>query len=446
VALEVFVIVQLLLIVTTPAGILRIFALTIFLFLCLPQTLWSQELEDLKKGVVKIAARVEGKTEVGTGFIVRLDKDTAYIVTAAHVIEGDSRPQVAFYPLANVFLPAQIIGIEGGDPRGVALLVVKSGIPQEARAFSISTNAAVRGGEPVIVIGFPGQTGTPWMVAAGTIGGRKGSDITFSGEVAEGNSGGPLLQNGRVIGVIMQTGRMVSYAVPIASARFALEGWGVELTDSDEALLPKEISGKDGVAMVLVSSGDFLMGREKQQIYLDAFYVDKTLATTQIDWHEAEKYCRGRGKRLPSEAEWEKAGRLHLITVGKVDEWTADWYQEDYPEIRALRNPKGPSIGEPNDEEISRKEVWALSEAERRTEFFCSGSSGMSVCYNGECKEVPKCDSHQRIFEYENNLRDARQYIPARDMMKVVRKELDSRTGAFSRSESMVFRCAQDLK
>lgn len=426
--------------------LLRIFVLAIFLFFALSHALWSQDVEDLKKGVVKISARVEGKTELGTGFIVRLDKGAAYVVTAAHVIEGDSHPQVAFHPLANVFLPAEIIGIEGGDPRGVALLIVKGGIPKEARAFSISTKAAARGGESVTVIGFPGLAGTPWMVSTGTIAGRKGSDLTFSGVLGEGNSGGPLLQNGRVIGVIMQMGSKVSYAVPIASVRFAIEGWGVELTESDEALLPKEIRGKDGVVMVLVPSGDFLMGREGQQVYLDAFYLDETLATTGSDWHKAEKYCRDRGKRLPSEAEWEKAARRHLITVGRVDEWTADWYQKDYPEIRALRNPKGPSIGEANDEEIARAEMSARSDAERSTEFQCSGSSGMSVCYDGQCKEVPKCDAEKRIFWYENYLRDARQSIPARDMKKVVRKELNSRDGEFSRSGSVAFRCAQDPK
>jgi hypothetical protein len=43
-----------------------------------------------KLGVVKITAEVEGEQpKVGTGFIVRWEKDAAYIVTASHVIEGD---------------------------------------------------------------------------------------------------------------------------------------------------------------------------------------------------------------------------------------------------------------------------------------------------------------------------------------------------------------------
>jgi hypothetical protein len=108
-----------------------------------------------------------------------------------------------------------------------------------------------------MVIGFPAETGTPWLVTTGTLGGRRGSDITFSGVIGEGNSGSPLLFNGNVIGVITLMGSKVSYAVPIISARFAIEGWGVQFTESDQALLPKEITGEDGVTMVLVPAGDF---------------------------------------------------------------------------------------------------------------------------------------------------------------------------------------------
>ena len=63
-----------------------------------PPLLLAQDIDDMKRGVVKITAQAEGKTKVGTGFIVRLEKDAAYIVTASHVIEGDPKPQVTFFP------------------------------------------------------------------------------------------------------------------------------------------------------------------------------------------------------------------------------------------------------------------------------------------------------------------------------------------------------------
>ncbi|MCA9501278.1 MAG: hypothetical protein KC588_18965, partial [Nitrospira sp.] len=71
------------------------------IFLLFPGLLCATEIEEFKKGVVKITALVNGQSSVGTGFVVRLDKDAAYIVTAAHVISGDSKPQVWFFPLPH---------------------------------------------------------------------------------------------------------------------------------------------------------------------------------------------------------------------------------------------------------------------------------------------------------------------------------------------------------
>ena len=58
----------------------------------------TQSIQDLQKGVVKITAHAGGQQpRVGAGFIVRLEPEVAYIVTAAHVVEGDARPRVTFF-------------------------------------------------------------------------------------------------------------------------------------------------------------------------------------------------------------------------------------------------------------------------------------------------------------------------------------------------------------
>lgn len=205
---------------------------------------------------------------------------------------------------------------------------------------------------------------------------------------------------------------------------------------------------KDAATMVYVPAGEFLMGtsdadmeqykvlfplrkisrfdneRPQRKVFVDAFYIDRTevtnrqykqfltetgyepkhyldylpynapdLPATVLEWEDAVAYTEWAGKRLPTEAEWEKAARGTdgrfwpwgnewdatklsgndgtglkdgyketapvaqfpqgaspygaLDMAGNLWEWVSDWYDADYYRKNPRNvNPQGPETGD----------------------------------------------------------------------------------------------------
>lgn len=209
----------------------RALRLLFLLTAVVPSTLWANDIAQVKKGVVKVTAQVDGKHRVGSGVVVKVDDDHVYLVTASHVIEGDPQPNVFFYASPHRAYRARVLGLEGDDPAGLAALLVEGKIPADLVALHLDQATKVSGGEPITLIGFPRAEGAMWTVTTGTLSGRKGTALSFSGTADEGNSGGPVLFQGSVVGIVTQLGAKFNSAVPAVVARFALEGWGVRLTE-----------------------------------------------------------------------------------------------------------------------------------------------------------------------------------------------------------------------
>jgi len=332
----------------------------------------AQDLNILKTGVVKVIAKVHGSRRIGAGFIVRVEEDFVYVVTAAHVVAGSTtiQPKVAFFTKPNEPVPASILpGAEfGSDVGGLALLVVrgKAHIPQGIKPLTFpDVPVSISGKEKVTIIGHPGGR-KAWAVRTGTVEARKGRDITFHPSVTKRFSGGPILMNGQVIGIVMAKMPKFGLGLIYQSVQLYVEGSGVKpgvklrpvpppeppkLVTKDDPPTPKKITGEDGAAMVLVPAGKLLAGglgaqeeggsqvNLKREVYLDSFYIDQYKVTVDryhhflrmtnrehpwawdtvllprdaqkpvvgISWQDANAYCYWAGKRLLTEAEWEKA-------------------------------------------------------------------------------------------------------------------------------------------
>lgn len=214
---------------------MRVLAILAAALLC-PALLFGQDRggvsEELLGAVVKITSRAPGGPErTGTGFIVRVDGDLVYIATASHVIEGDPKPQVAFYHDKRRPVAADVGALEGGDPKGLAYLIVRDwAVAAKVKALSWSADRqSLSRGEDVLVIGF-GQGQGEWGVIRGSVASIAGSDIRIDGRIEAGNSGGPILKDGVVTGMVTSLNQGFGVGKSGIIVVTTLAGWDVPVS------------------------------------------------------------------------------------------------------------------------------------------------------------------------------------------------------------------------
>lgn len=197
----------------------------VLLMLLCPLLASAQDAASLRAGVVKIKSTLNNKSRTGSGFVVAIDGGTTYIITAAHVIEGDPNPKVEFFARQSVPFNASVVKQE----LRIDLAVLKvEGAPQSA-ALAFETAAKPKAGDEVVAFGFP-QGGGSWLMSKADLAGREGPDLIVSGSaIDQGNSGGPLIKDGKVIGVVQALQGKFVRAAPASMVVETLEGWGIAL-------------------------------------------------------------------------------------------------------------------------------------------------------------------------------------------------------------------------
>jgi hypothetical protein len=182
-----------------------------------------------ESAVVRITAKEGERSKTGTGFIVQLTADLAYIVTASHVVEGDDAPQIEFFTQRDRPVKASVKAAEVNDPKGLALLTVsgKQAMTPGLSALALDTGTQLKGGDEVMAIGFP-RMGGDWAVSKGHLSARQGRELIFAMPLSEGDSGAPLIKDGKVVALVTSEAQGRAFAAAAASVKLFLEGSGVQ--------------------------------------------------------------------------------------------------------------------------------------------------------------------------------------------------------------------------
>ncbi len=206
---------------------------------------------------------------LGSGFVIKKDKDFLYIVTNAHVIGKSKKVIIKFYN--GYETKAQIQGID--QKTDIAVLKVKiSERIEDIKPAKCGTIENMKIGYFVIAAGSPYSLGHTFTFGIISALGRNLGISTFENfiqtdaAINPGDSGGPLINiKGEVIGMntaIIQTGQGIGFAIPIDIVKSitdeliqhgkVIRGWLGVLVQNVPESLKEKYRIKNGVLVIKV--------------------------------------------------------------------------------------------------------------------------------------------------------------------------------------------------
>ncbi len=175
----------------------------------------DEPLVKILRSTARITAEVSARgINIGAGWVVKKEANTVWIVTNYHVVSDDKtkipskKIEVEFFSeLPDEKRPryqATIVGkTADNDELDLAVLKV-TGIPQDIQPLEIRSGRIPRNTD-VVIIGHPYNEDDPWSSERGIVKNYYPNNpkISLSGTFAQGNSGGPVLNEENQIVAMM---------------------------------------------------------------------------------------------------------------------------------------------------------------------------------------------------------------------------------------------------